>query len=56
MSFLGRDHLAKKKKNSNRNADEGAHLALRWSIGQKTENQSVSTAQIGNDTEKVILS
>jgi hypothetical protein len=38
---------------SHTNIDEQVHLALRWSIGETTENQSLSTAKIWNDTNKV---
>jgi hypothetical protein len=53
FSLSARNNLSRTKKKSHTNIDEQVHLALRWSIGETTENQSMSTAKIWNDTDKV---
>ena len=53
FSFLARDNLSKTKKKYHKTIDEQVNLALRWGIDDMTENQSVTTAKIWNDTKKV---
>ncbi|CAF3741642.1 unnamed protein product [Adineta steineri] len=48
-----RDNLSQTKKKYHKTIDEQLHLALRWSIGDTTENQSATTAKIWNDTNKI---
>ncbi|CAF1081158.1 unnamed protein product [Adineta ricciae] len=47
-----RNNLSQIKKKFYTTIDEQLHLALRWSIGDATDNQSVATTQIWNDTNK----
>ncbi len=50
---LARNNLSLTKKKNHTNINEQVHLALRWSIGDTTENQSLTTSKIWNDTNKV---
>ncbi|CAF1203398.1 unnamed protein product [Adineta steineri] len=48
-----RDNLSQTKKKFHKTIDEQLHLALRWSIGDTTENQSATTKKLWNDTNKI---
>ncbi|CAF1306706.1 unnamed protein product [Adineta steineri] len=47
------DNLSQEKKKYHKTIDEQLHLALRWCIGDTTENQSATITKIWNDTNKI---